>query len=263
MRIIRLIGTFIRLSVQEEMAHRANFLIAIFHSLLGVGTGIVGLWVLFAQVESIEGWTFAMTLALLGIYLMLEAVRQLFIEPSLDALAGMGGAIWEGRFDFMLLHPINTQFLVSIHRWRLLAGFDLLVALAVLMTAIRQLEQRLAWTEVAAFLLALLVSVTILYSLLLGLTSLLFFSPGFFYTWIFNSVVQMARYPLNLYPGWLRLLLTWVLPVGLMTTLPVQALTHNVAWPVFGGGILLALLLFVGASGLFHLGLRRYASASS
>lgn len=112
------------------------------------------------------------------------------------------------------------------------------------------------------YLLALLVSVTLLYSLLLGLTGLLFFSPGFFYTWIFNSVVQMVRYPLNLYPGWLRLLLTWVLPVGLMTTLPVQALTHNVAWPVFGGGVVLAVVLFVGAAGLFHLGLRRYASAS-
>ncbi|MCE7984537.1 MAG: hypothetical protein DYG89_25470 [Caldilinea sp. CFX5] len=195
-----------------------------------MGTGIVGLWVLFAQVESVEGWTFAMTLALLGVYLTLEAVRHLFIEPSLDALAGMGGAIREGRFDFMLLRPVNTQFLVSIHRWRLLAGFDLLVALAVLTTAIRQLEQSLAWSQVAAFLLALLVSVTMLYSLLLGLTGLL---------------------------------LTWVLPVGLMTTLPAQALTSSVTWPFFAGGVVLALALFVGASGLFHLGLRRYASASS
>ncbi len=80
---------------------------------------------------------------------------------------------------------------------------------------------------------------------------------------LFNSVVQMARYPLTLYPGWLRLLLTWVLPVGLMTTRPAQALTSKVTWPFFGGGVVLAVALFVGASGLFHLGLRRYASASS
>lgn len=263
MRTLRLITTFIRLSLQEELAHRTNFLIALFHSLLGVSTGVVGLWVLFAQVETIQGWSFAMTLALLGVYLTLEAVRHLFIEPSLNALAGMGGALWEGRFDFMLLRPVNTQLLVSVHRWQLLAGFDLLLALGVLTTAIRQLEQRLVWSQIGGFLLALLVSVTVLYSLLLGLTGLLFFSPGFFYTWIFDSVVQMARYPLSLYPGWLRLLLTWVLPVGLMTTLPVQTLAGVIAWPFFGGGIVLALALFGAASGLFHLGLRRYASASS
>lgn len=102
------------------------------------------------------------------------------------------------------------------------------------------------------YLLALLVSVTLLYSLLLGLTGLLFFSPGFFYTWIFNRVVQMARYPLTRYPRWLRLFLTWVLLVGLMTK----------GAYAYCGWVVLAVVFFVGASGLFHLELRRYASAS-
>lgn len=86
------------------------------------------------------------------------------------------------------------------------------------------------------YLLALLVSVTLLYSLLLGLTGLLFFSPGFFYTWLFNRVVQMARYPLTLYPGWLRLFLTWVLMVGLMTTGADAYRALAVLWRLGGAG---------------------------
>lgn len=100
------------------------------------------------------------------------------------------------------------------------------------------------------YLLALLVSVTLLYSLLLGLTGLLFFSPGFFYIWIFNRVVQMARYPLTRYPRWLRLFLTWVLLVGLMTTLPALALTRKVTWPFFGGGVVLAVAVHLHSSSI-------------
>ena len=35
----------------------------------------------------------------------------------------------------------------------------------------------------------------------------------------------MGRYPVGLYPGWLRLVMTWIVPVGVMTTVPAQALT--------------------------------------
>ncbi len=53
------------------------------------------------------------------------------------------------------------------------------------------------------------------------------------------------------------------LPVGVMTTLPAQALTGELSASTLAGGVALAAALFVGASGLFRFGLRRYASASS
>ena len=71
----------------------------------------------------------------------------------------------------------------------------------------------------------------------------------------------MARYPVGLYPGWLRLLLTWVVPVGIMTTVPAEALTGALSPSRLAGSTALALL--IGASALFRFGVRRYASASS
>jgi len=47
------------------------------------------------------------------------------------------------------------------------------------------------------------------------------------FTWVFDGIFQMVRYPVGLYPGWLRLVLTWVVPVGVMTTVPAQALTGD------------------------------------
>jgi ABC-2 type transport system permease protein len=73
----------------------------------------------------------------------------------------------------------------------------------------------------------------------------------------------MARYPVGLYPGWLRLVLTWVIPVGIMTTVPAQALTGALSPGLLIGSVALAVGFLVAASVLFRTGLRRYASASS
>ena len=124
MHYVRLVGSFMRASFQEEAAYRANFFISLFYSLLNLGTGVLGVSVIFGQVESIQGWSFQATLALLGVYLMVTALRGLFIGPGLESLAGMDGEIWSGKFDFTVLRPVNTQILVSLRKWRLFALFD-------------------------------------------------------------------------------------------------------------------------------------------
>jgi ABC-2 type transport system permease protein len=111
--------------------------------------------------------------------------------------------------------------------------------------------------------LALLAGVLILYAILLIFAGLVFWSPGILFTWVFDGLFQMARYPLGMYPGWLRLVLTWVVPVGVITTVPAQALTGSLSLPALAGSLGLALVLLMGASLLFRGGLRRYASASS
>ena len=263
MRYLRLVRHFAEASAQNELAYRANFWISLLHSLLNLGTGVLGAVVLFGQVEMVRGWDWPSMLALLGVYLTMDALRGLFIGPSLDALAGLGGEIWTGRFDFTLLRPVNAQFLASFRHWRPLVLVDLALGLGVLGAAAVQLGGSLTLARVVTCLVALGAGVTILYAILLAFTGLVFWSPGFLFTWVFNGVFQMARYPVGLYPGWLRLVLTWVVPVGIMTTVPAQALTGELSVGMLIGSVALAAAMLVGASALFRAGLRRYGSASS
>jgi ABC-2 type transport system permease protein len=262
-RYLRLVASFIRVSTQQELAYRANFFIHLLHSVLNLGTGVLGLVVLFDQVQTVRGWDLPATLALLGVYLIIGALRGLFIGPSLDALVGMDGEVWTGRFDYTLLRPADVQFLASMRHWQPFALFDLLLGLGVLAVACWRLGQILTPAHLFSFLCALAASVAILYAILLAFAGLVFWSPGFLFTWVFDGILQMARYPVDLYPGWLRLVLTWVVPIGLMTTLPAQALTGNLSLPALGTGLAMALVLVAGASVLFRAGLRRYTSASS
>lgn len=257
----KLIKAFIVVSAKQEMAYRVNFWISLLQALLNLGTGVIGLGVIFSQVETIRGWAFADTLALMGVFLIVSALRGLFIGPGMETVAGLGQEVMTGGFDFVLIRPVHTQFLVTFRTWRLFSLVDLALGAGVLAWSLQG-----SGVEPAALLLfgvALLAAVLVVYAVLLAMTALTFWSPGLMLNWVFDAVFQLARYPVSIYPPWLRFILTWCVPVGVMTTIPAQAITgQNVFGPVMGG-LGAALTLTAGASWLFSRGLRRYGSASS
>lgn len=263
MHYLRLIDQFIRASIQEEVSYRANFWINLLHSLLNLATGVLGVYVLFGQIETLHGWSFAETLAVLGVYLTIQALRDLFIGPSLDALAGMDGEVWSGNLDFTLIRPVNIQFLASFRRWHIFSLFDLLLGLGVLVYACLKLNTVITMMNLIIFLLTLIAGAGILYAILLAFSALVFWSPGMMFMWIFDGMFQLARYPLGLYPGWVRLVLTWIIPVGVITTIPAQALTRGLSVSYLVLSLVMALILILCASLFFKAALRRYASASS
>ena len=73
MRYLRLVSLFIRTSFQEEAAYRANFFISLLYSGMNLATGVLGIFILFSQVDNVNGWDFPSTLALLGVYLLIGA----------------------------------------------------------------------------------------------------------------------------------------------------------------------------------------------
>lgn len=263
MHHLKLIGSFLKVSTQAEMAYRANFFIRLLNSLLNLGTGVLSLIVIFNQVEMLQGWDLPSALGLLGIYLLLNALRSLFISPSLESVAGMDGEIWKGTFDFTLLRPVNKQFLVSFRHWRVFALFDLVLALGILGYAIRLMATTITLGALLSFGTTLLAGVTLLYAALLAFSALVFWNSGFLFTWVINDLFQLARYPVGLYPGWLQLILTWIIPVGLMTTIPAQALSGQLSPLMLILTLAFSLVALLCASWLFRKGLEKYASASS
>jgi ABC-2 type transport system permease protein len=140
---------------------------------------------------------------------------------------------------------------------------DLLLSLIILAIALAHLQQTVTWLQAGLFVFSMLLALLILYAILLILASLSFWAQGVPLDFVFNSFIQLGRYPVGIYPEWLRLLLTWIVPVGFMTTIPIQLLTEDLSPGVLLSGTLLALFLFWLASHFFRASLHRYASASS
>ena len=259
----RLVAAISASEAQEALAYRVNFAAAAFEALLRLMTGVAGLAVLFSHVERVRGWDFPATVALLGAYLVIDGLRELVINPSFTALAGEGGDVRSGQFDYTLLRPVNVQFLSSIKRWRVFSLLDLVMGVGVVLVSMLRLGHTLTPAHIAAFGVALVAAIAVLYALTLACAALVFWAPEVYFTWVFDGVFQLGRYPVDLYPAWLRVVLTWVIPIGVMTTIPAQALTGATSIGTLAGALALAGVLVVGASALFRIGLRRYTSASS
>ena len=261
---------FIVHSIQRETAFRSNFFVNALNTSLNVAAGLGGLWVLFSHTNAINGWERGQTQMVLGVYLLVQALKNLVIGPSLSRLAGLDGDLWTGNFDFTLLKPVPTQWYVSIQSWSMWALIDVGAASWIIVWAWRlQTEAAvgsmipLRWAEWLGFAASLFIGLGLLYGILLFLASAAFWYLGTPMMWIFDSMFQLGRFPIRLYPVGLENLLTWIVPVGFIVTVPAEWLSGDGSPMLLLGGVIMLVLLWSGSSRFFYHSLRRYSSASS
>ncbi|MDD9986706.1 MAG: ABC-2 family transporter protein [Spirochaetaceae bacterium] len=250
-------------SLRSMIAYRTQFWIELLGAGVRLATGVLSLTVIFGNVGTINGWSEASAGVVLGVFFIVTGLHGIVFGPSISALSGYDGAIVSGTLDFHLLRPRSTQVLVSVSRWAPLICVELIIGSVLVARALASLESELSAWQIVVFICSVFMSVSILYSLTLSLASLMFWKADFLFTWLLRPVVQMARFPADLYPGWLKLLLTWIVPVGVLTTVPAQILLHGISLPMLSAAGALAAGGLVATNLLFRAGLRRYASASS
>ena len=74
---------------------------------------------------------------------------------------------------------------------------------------------------------------------------------------------EAGRWPVSLYPAWLRYGLTFVIPVAFATTVPAEALTGRLNWETLILAVALALVLLIASRLFWQVGLRHYSGASA
>ncbi len=147
---------------------------------------------------------------------------------------------------------------------RIWQAVDVLTGLGVIITAVVLLGGAVGWLDARMFLAALLLGVLMIYSVWLMLTA------GTCWVVrvenileIFESLYQAGRWPVGVYPGWLRSSLTFLLPVAFAVMVSAQALTSRLNAQT----LLLAFGLALGLQGLARVvwcvGLRNYSGASA
>lgn len=261
MKFLRLLWVFLRVGVMGEAAYPANFLAHLVDSALELGTALAGLALIFAHTSTLGGWRPDELVALVGVYFLVGGVIGLVIQPGMEQLTE---AVRDGTLDFTLAKPEDAQLLVSVWRVEIWKMIDVGLGLAVLGIGLARLGQRVGLAEAAAFIVALVAGGVIVYSFWLILATTAFWLVRVENILvIFQSVYEAGRWPVNIYPGWLRFALTFLIPVAFAITFPARALAGRLTWPVLGGAWAFAVVLFVAARLFWRIGLRHYSGASS
>jgi ABC-2 type transport system permease protein len=261
MNYIRLFLVFFRVNVMGELAYRVNFFIQLFQSLLELATALVGLGVIFSYTTTLGGWRPEEVLALVGIYFLMGGMIGLVIQPGMSQFID---SVRDGTLDFTLTKPEDAQLLVSIKRIEIWKLIDIGLGLVVLVIALIRLGEKVGEWQALVFVAMLLAGVVVVYSFWLVLATLSFwFVKVENILEIFRSMYEAGRWPISLYPGWLRFALTFIVPVAFATTVPTEALTGRLSRETLAGTIILALFLLVLARFFWRTGLKKYSGTSA
>jgi ABC-2 type transport system permease protein len=261
MSLFRLIGVFFRIGAMNEMQYRVNFLMQLLQSLIALGTGLIALALVFSHTTDLAGWSRPELLAVMGVHILMGGLIMSVIQPNMERLAM---EVQDGTLDYALTKPEDAQVLISVREIRIWQTVDIIIGLIVLIVAVIQLGGAIGISQALGFALALLMGGVMIYSFWLMLTSTAFWVVRIHeMVSLFQGIYQAGRWPVSIYPNWLQIGLTFLVPLAFAVTAPAEVLTGRLTLPTLGLAAVLTVVLFVLARFVWRLGLRAYSGASA
>jgi ABC-2 type transport system permease protein len=258
---LRLVWIHLRLGILNELQYRTNLFVQLVQSLVGLATALLGLGVVFAKTDTLGGWGPAEMLAIVGVYTLVSGLTQLVVRPSLSRFME---DIRLGTLDFTLTKPVDTQALVSMRQIEVWKLVDVAMGLIIIAVAVAQLGAQIGPAEAIAFVVALVAGVVIIYSFLLILATCAFWFVRLDNILnIFQSMYEAGRWPIGIYPPWLRATLTFLVPIGFAITIPTEGLIGRLSLGGLLGALALAVALPLVARWFWSIGIRHYSGASA
>jgi ABC-2 type transport system permease protein len=133
--------------------------------------------------------------------------------------------IRKGTLDFLLLKPVDAQFMLSTSKLELTRLTDVLSGLALAGYATYKSNAHPSPAQIALALLILACAVAILYAMWILVVSLSFHVVKIDnLSYLIISTFDAARFPASVFRGVLSFVFTFVVPLALMTTYPALAL---------------------------------------
>lgn len=262
MKYLRLFFVFFRIGMMNDLAYRVNFIFEVIQALTGLAVVWGTLGVIFAHTETIGGWGPNELLSLVGVYFLMGALIEMMIEPSMRQFME---DVQQGTLDFTLTKPADAQLLVSMREVRIWPGLQALMGLGVIALSLVRMRADVGLMQSAAFGLTLIAGIAIVYSFFIMLATCSFwFIRANNLLYIFQSMYESgARWPVGIYPRWLRFAMTFLVPIAFAVTVPAQAIVGRFNVSTLLGALALAAALLAISRWFWKLGVRHYSGASA
>jgi ABC-2 type transport system permease protein len=243
------------------MQYRVNFFVQLGQSIISLATGLIGLLLVFSHTSELNGWSQSELLIVMGIFILMGGIINSLIQPNMTRLLE---EIQMGTLDLTLTKPADAQGLVSIREFRFWSLTNVLVGLLVLAYGVYHYQGVVGIIQSLVFVLTLVLGSIIIYCFWLIITSSAFwFVRVDEIVNLFQGVYAAGRWPVGIYPRWLQLGLTFIIPVAFAVTIPAQALTSRLTPIILAGTFALTVFFLVIARLIWRWGLKNYSGASA
>lgn len=249
-----------------EMQYRVSFLFRVLGSFIVTIIDFAAVAVLLSRIPHLAGWSFGEVALLYGMAAVCFAIAEM-LAGSLDFFDTF---IQAGTFDRLLTRPLGLLVQAMAEGFSLRRLGRAGQGAVVIVIAFGSLD--LTWTLGKTFVLALaLISGTALYFAIFVLTAVFCFwtVQGKEATHVFTYGGEfMSMYPLEVYDGWLRRFVTFVIPLAFVNYYPALLILgrpDSLGLPPWLGYLspLVALAVALIARKAWQIGISQYQSTGT
>ena len=261
MQTLKLLSAFFKMNVQMSLAYRADTVVNILLNLMWLGWELLSLNIIFNNTDTLGVWGLGELIALLGVFRLVNTMMIALIWPNTEKF---NHSIRDGSMDYTILQPVNSMFLVTFSRitvWRI---WDLVLAVVLIVVGVNMSASVTSAAQILTFILLSLSGMIVIYSLWIVLIALTFWFVKFDNNvTILQALIDAGRYPATVYPAWLRVIVTFIIPIAVATTIPLQALRGELSIIQVLTFLGVSVLSFLIATRVWKTGLKQYSGASS
>lgn len=246
-----------------RLEYRGDFLLSVVTMTLATVFGLAVVYLIFGRTrQPVAGWRFPELLFLYGFSLIPMAVFNVF---AVNLYQFSDIYLVQGKFDRVLLRPVHSLFQILFEQLRLESLGDAVLGLMIIASSLPGLGIVIGPGAVV-FLLVAVVCGALLYTAVFTILCTVSF-------WMEDRVgvmppvynlIAFGRYPLEIYNGFIRVVLTWVIPFGFASFYSPAALLRPERYTFYAWVLPLITAVFCGAAiWLWNRGIRAYSSSGS
>ncbi|MFO0909420.1 MAG: ABC-2 family transporter protein [Isosphaeraceae bacterium] len=227
-RYFRMLGHLARYTLNRELAFRGNFLVKVSVEVLWLGILVAFYRTVFARTSTIAGWTEDQYFFFVGCFFAINGLLECLFLENCNEFAEL---VRTGDLDFLLLRPIDEQFLITLRRIDWGTAPNVVMGSAVMIGSLWSMGWVFDAGKFLAFLVTFACGTLMAYSFMLMLTSLSVWMVRnqslMEMWWLFTS---LARYPREIFNGttaeFLGRLFTYFIPILIVVNVPAAVMVR-------------------------------------
>jgi len=249
-----------KMNLAEQVSSRINFVSLVLGKFVRMGFVFGFLIALFTHTQNLAGFTLTQTLLFFMTFNLVDILAQLFLR----GIYWIRRLVIQGDLDLILTAPVNPLFRISARTTDFLDMTTLVPTITILVLVISRLNSGLTIFNLILYVMLIFVGFIIAFSIHVIAASVAVFTQEVDnLIWIYRDLMTMGRFPIDIYAAPVKLILTFVIPVAVMTSFPTKVLLGILSPQSIILAFIIAGVFLVGSLKLWNFSLRYYTSASS
>ncbi len=226
------------------------------------GIQILTFSAIYGTVTSIGGWQKGEIILFIGSFSLINALNMTLYFFGVISIPDK---IKTGKLDYYLTKPVNSLFYISFESINLGSGLLVVLSLVILLYGVNILNKPISMAKIGVYVYVILMMTILFYDIML------LFRTIAFYLIEADGLLRVEEECIGLcmqIPGVLfqkvfKVVFYFILPYGIMGTIPAQVLAGTVTKSNLILATLITILFTVAAIAFWNHSRKRYDSASS